>query len=153
MENRVFQFGKYKGEDIKYVILTDVSYVAWCLANIPGFILSDEEWELYDDVAVMFKKYGIEPTVKEEVLYRYVKDKEKLRNLSTPLMYRHGFVTATEGNDELREVIDKYKVPVTDDEGTGWELICYLAKLVEKDMLPEETEFYDWSSVYDYEDW
>lgn len=41
MEDRKFHFGKHKGEEIKYVILTDIGYITWCLNNISAFLLND----------------------------------------------------------------------------------------------------------------
>ena len=154
MENRVFHFGKYKGEEIKYVILTDIGYIAWCLNNISSFLLNDEEWVIYDAIAIMFKKYGVEPPIKEEVMYRYVKDKEKLKNLDTPFVYKHGYITTGRGrNDSVCKIIDKYKVSNSTNQGTGWELLCEMGRMIEKDMLAEEeASFCGWGTMNDYKD-
>lgn len=93
MEDRKFHFGKHKGEEIKYVILTDIGYITWCLNNISAFLLNDEEWEVYDSIAIMFKKYEVEPPIREEMLYRWIRDKEKWKNLDTPFVYKRGYIT------------------------------------------------------------
>ncbi|MCO7113114.1 hypothetical protein NIB75_12570 [Bacteroides uniformis] len=49
-------FGKYKGQEIKYIILTDIGYIVWCFENIGRFKLTDEEQAIYDAVAIMIKK-------------------------------------------------------------------------------------------------
>ena len=36
-QERVLTFGKYKGQDIKYIILIHIGYIMWCLENIDWF--------------------------------------------------------------------------------------------------------------------
>lgn len=43
MENRTFQFGKYKGKFIPEVIQNDPSYVKWAYLNLDNFQLSEPE--------------------------------------------------------------------------------------------------------------
>ena len=45
-EERKLTFGKYKGQDIKYIILTHIGYIMWCFENINWFKLTDEEQAL-----------------------------------------------------------------------------------------------------------
>lgn len=33
-EERKLTFGKYKGQEIKYIILTHIGYIMWCFENI-----------------------------------------------------------------------------------------------------------------------
>lgn len=42
-KERKLTFGKYKGQDIKYIILTHIGYIMWCFENISRFKLTDEE--------------------------------------------------------------------------------------------------------------
>ena len=42
-EERILTFGKYKGQEIKYIILTHIGYIMWCFENINWFKLTDEE--------------------------------------------------------------------------------------------------------------
>ena len=55
-QERVLTFGKYKGQDIKYIILTHIGYIMWCFENIDWFKLTDEEQALYDAIAIMIKR-------------------------------------------------------------------------------------------------
>ena len=43
MEQRKFWFGKYKGRTIESICDLDLSYIDWCLRNVKGFTLTDEE--------------------------------------------------------------------------------------------------------------
>ena len=43
MENRKFWFGKHKGEYVNSVCATDPKYVDWCVSNVKGFKLTEEE--------------------------------------------------------------------------------------------------------------
>lgn len=56
IKERTLTFGKYKGQEIKYIILTDIGYIVWCFENIRRFKLTDEEQAIYDAVAIMIKK-------------------------------------------------------------------------------------------------
>jgi len=49
----VLNFGKYKGETIKYVYERDASYLQWCLENIERFKLSEKETSLIEEKAEM----------------------------------------------------------------------------------------------------
>ena len=145
MEDRKFHFGKHKGEEIKYVILTDIGYITWCLNNISAFLLNDEEWEVYDSIAIMFKKYEVEPPIREEMLYRWIRDKEKWKNLDTPFVYKRGYITVDKGrgNDPVYDLIKKYIVSPSTNQETGWELnhhVCSDAFYAKDDLYYRQSE-------------
>lgn len=48
MTNRNLNFGKYKGQPIKQIIMTHTGYILWCFDNLQWFSLTDDEQELYD---------------------------------------------------------------------------------------------------------
>ena len=45
---RTFWFGKYKGEQILTICKNNKSYISWCLANVKGFSLTEEERLCYN---------------------------------------------------------------------------------------------------------
>lgn len=49
MNNRIFDFGVYKGQSISDIIKKDPQYITWCLNNVSKkrFKLNKEEKELY----------------------------------------------------------------------------------------------------------
>ena len=47
----ILTFGKYKGCSLKNIIMKDVSYITWCIENLPDFILENEMYELYERFA------------------------------------------------------------------------------------------------------
>ena len=44
---RTFWFGKYKDRNVADICKSDKSYIRWCLDNVKGFSLTDEETEAY----------------------------------------------------------------------------------------------------------
>ena len=43
IDNRlVFNFGKYKGEDVNKIAYLNIEYIDWCYSNITGFKLPSE---------------------------------------------------------------------------------------------------------------
>ena len=72
-KDRQMTFGKYKGEDIKYIILTHIGYIMWCFENIEWFKLTDEEQDLYDAIAIMIKKERLPMTFPVEMMYKHMK--------------------------------------------------------------------------------
>lgn len=40
----VFMFGKYKGLSIQTVLLQNPRYIAWCIKNVAGFMITQEAW-------------------------------------------------------------------------------------------------------------
>lgn len=55
-QDRILTFGKYKGQEIKYIILTHIGYIMWLFENLKWFRLNEEEQALYDAIAIMIKK-------------------------------------------------------------------------------------------------
>ena len=43
-----FTFGKYKGECIGEIMMTDFQYIKWCIDNCPIFKMNEEENALYN---------------------------------------------------------------------------------------------------------
>ena len=43
-----FTFGKYKGECIGEIMMTDFQYIKWRIDNIPSFEMNEEEKALYN---------------------------------------------------------------------------------------------------------
>lgn len=84
--NRILSFGKYKGQEIKYVILTHIGYIMWCLENLKWFKLINEEQVLYDSIATMIKKYNLSTTFPVELMYKHVRDVKALETLETPFI-------------------------------------------------------------------
>lgn len=86
-QERVLTFGKYKGQDIKYIILTHIGYIMWCFENIDWFKLTDEEQALYDAIAIMIKRERLPMTFPVEMMYKHIKDMEALGRLKTPFTF------------------------------------------------------------------
>ena len=74
-DERKLTFGKYKGQDIKYIILTHIGYIMWCFENINWFKLTDEEQDLYDAIAIMIKKERLQMTFPVEMMCKNVKNR------------------------------------------------------------------------------
>lgn len=111
MERKI-TFGKYKGQDIKYIMLAHIGYIMWCLENLKWFHLNDEEQALYDALAIMIKKQNLEMTFPTETLYKHIKDKEKFEHLITPFTYT-GNYTSVFGKDidnPIAKSVMKYKI-------------------------------------------
>lgn len=92
-EERKLTFGKYKGQDIKYIILTHIGYIMWCFDNIDWFKLTDEEQALYDAIAIMIKKEHLPMTFPVEMMYKHVKDRESYEKLKTPFTFNYGYIS------------------------------------------------------------
>ena len=43
-----FTFGKWKGECIGEIMMTDLQYIKWCIDKIPTFKMNEEENALYN---------------------------------------------------------------------------------------------------------
>lgn len=65
---RTFWFGKYKGERILTICENDKSYISWCLANVKGFSLTEEEKLCYNQsrCALNHPSYDYERSIWEE---------------------------------------------------------------------------------------
>lgn len=104
-EERVFQFGKYKGQPIKKVILKHMGYVIWCLDNVDGFKLTDEEQAVYDALAIANVKYSVKMVFPDERMLAHVKNKDAFDRGETP------FVVCGDG---MIQIDMKEKSPVVD---------------------------------------
>ena len=87
-QERTFTFGKYKGQEIKYIILTDIGYIVWCLENIKRFKLTDEEQAIYDAVAIRIRKSDWQwlMTFPIVLMYNHIKNRDAFERLETPFI-------------------------------------------------------------------
>lgn len=133
--DRQFAFGKYKGQDIKEIILTHIGYVMWCFENINGFYLNDEEQMVYDACAICIKKYNVEMAFPVELMYKYVKNREALDNLDTPFIDRGGYQQIVDTESPVYASVKKYLkkrcIPTFDEKC----LLKYFAKYVIDDEM------------------
>ena len=83
--DRKITFGKYKGEKIMKLIMTHIGYIMWCLKNVRGFHLTNEEQIVYDAMAISIKRDGCEMTFPIEEMIQFVSDKEALKQLYSPV--------------------------------------------------------------------
>jgi len=104
-EDRVFQFGKYKGQPIKKVILEHIGYVIWCLDNVDGFKLTDEEQAVYDALAIANVKYFVKMAFPDERMLAHVKNKDAFDRGETPFVVR---------GDGMIQIDMREKSPVVD---------------------------------------
>ena len=88
-EERKLTFGKYKGQEIKYIILTHIGYIMWCFENINWFKLTDQEQALYDAIAIMIKKERLPMTFPVEMMYKHIKDRESYEKVNTPFTFNY----------------------------------------------------------------
>ena len=111
-EERKLTFGKYKGQDIKYIILTHIGYIMWCFENIDWFKLSDEEQALYDSIAIMIKKEHLPMTFPVEMMYKHIKDREALGQLKTPFTFNGEYTSykVSEKDNPICKSIEKYRI-------------------------------------------
>ncbi|WP_462377733.1 exodeoxyribonuclease X C-terminal domain-containing protein [Phocaeicola plebeius] len=109
-KDRQMTFGKYKGEDIKYIILTHIGYIMWCFENIEWFKLTDEEQDLYDAIAIMIKKERLPMTFPVEMMYKHIKDRESYEKLNTPFTFNYGYISLrmSEKDNPIFNTIEKY---------------------------------------------
>ena len=70
--DKIFNFGKYKGQPVKKIILTHIGYIMWCLSNLAWFKLDTEEQELYDAVALAVLDSDCETTYPKENLKPFI---------------------------------------------------------------------------------
>jgi hypothetical protein len=82
---RKLTFGKYKGDYVLHIITTHIGWIMWALNNIDWFKLNDIEQKLYDAIAIHALKYNIDYVFPRENLIPFIKDKEALNNLETPI--------------------------------------------------------------------
>lgn len=111
-EERKLTFGKYKGQDIKYIILTHIGYIMWCFENINWFKLTDEEQALYDAIAIMIKKERLPMAFPVEMMYKHVKNREALDKLDTPFTFNGEYTSykVSEKDNPICKSIEKYRI-------------------------------------------
>lgn len=109
-EERKLTFGKYKGQEIKYIILTHIGYIMWCFENINWFKLTDEEQALYDAIAIMIKKEHLPMAFPVEMMYKHIKDRESYEKLKTPFTFNYGYISLkmSEKDNPIFNSIEKY---------------------------------------------
>lgn len=109
-QERILSFGKYKGQAIKYIILTHIGYVMWCLENI-HFQLNDEEQSLYDAIAIMIKKYDCQMTFPVKLMYKHIKNRESFDKMETPFFYNNGYISykTIDKDNQICKSVEKYR--------------------------------------------
>lgn len=70
--DKILNFGKYKGQPVKKIILTHIGYIMWCLSNLDWFKLDVDEQDLYDAVALAILDSDCETTYPKENLKLYI---------------------------------------------------------------------------------
>lgn len=165
-QDRKLTFGKYKGQEIKYIILTHIGYIMWCFENIDWFKLTDEEQALYDAVAIMIKKEGLQMTFPVEIMYKHIKNREAFERLETPFIFNeYTCYKRSEKDNPICKSVEKYKIPrITIHErssvgglslGDLTGLAHCMNKEVERAYCNGETDddiFGGWGSMNDYKD-
>lgn len=164
-EERTLSFGKYKGQEIKYIILTHIGYIMWCFENIGWFKLTDEEQALYDAVAIMIKKEGLPMTFPVELMYKHIKSREAFELLETPFISFDGYTSfrESEKDNPICKSVEKYITSNTHrsitsggfSTGDLGGLIHSMDKDIEAARMSgwaEEDIFGGWGSMTDYKD-
>lgn len=110
-EERTLTFGKYKGQEIKYIILTHIGYIMWCFENLSWFKLTEEEQALYDAVAIMIKKENLQMTFPVELMYKHIKNREAFERLETPFIAFNKYTCykSSEKDNPICKSVEKYK--------------------------------------------
>lgn len=109
--DRKINFGKYRGQEIKELILHHIGYIMWCIKNLPWFSLTEEEQAIYDALAIANVKYKIQFPFSEEDMLSCVANKDALRKLDTPfIVSRSGTVQfyAEQLNNPIIRSVFKY---------------------------------------------
>lgn len=111
-KERRLSFGKYKGQEIKYIILTDIGYIVWCLENIRRFKLTDEEQAIYDAVAIRIRKSNWQwlMTFPIGLMYEHIKNKDAFEKLETPFIENFEYIAfkESEKDNPICKSIEKY---------------------------------------------
>lgn len=164
-QERTLTFGKYKGQEIKYIILTHIGYIMWCFENISWFKLTDEEQAIYDAVAIMIKKESCQMTFPVELMYKHVKNSEAFERLETPFTCFNEYTCIKKsGKDNpICKSVEKYKTPrIAMPErslarGLSLDGLRHLSRAMDKEIeracLNGETDeeiFGGWGSMNDY---
>lgn len=135
-EDRLLTFGKYKGETIKYILLTHIGYIMWCLENIDWFYLTDEEQSIYDAIAIMVKKYDIETTFPKDTLYKHVKNSKSMEELSTPFFMRYDGMICCHSkyfNNHIVKSVSNY-ISEIEKNPSQIDILCGLSHSLSKDV-------------------
>lgn len=111
-QERTLTFGKYKGQEIKYIILTHIGYIMWCFENISWFKLTDEEQALYDAIAIMIKKERLQMTFPVEKMYKHIKNREASERLKTPFTFNDEYTSfkMSQKDNPIYKSIEKYRI-------------------------------------------
>lgn len=159
-QERVLSFGKYKGQEVKYIILTHIGYIMWCFENLKWFKLTDEEQALYDAIAIMIKKYKLQMTFPVELMYKHIKNKELFEKLETPFICRNRYTSfrKTDEDNPVCKSVEKYVLFYSKELSIND--VCRsishsMTKLIDSaicDFEPDEEIFGGWCSMHDYKD-
>lgn len=159
-QERTLTFGKYKGQEVKYIILTHIGYIMWCFENLSWFKLTEEEQALYDAVAIMVKKEGLQMVFPVELMYKHIRNREALENLETPFIDNHGYIafeTVDEDNPICKSV-EKYITSTEVRKRLSFPELCIgilhsMSKEVDRAYCNGETDediFGGWGGMNDY---
>lgn len=109
-KERSLPFGKYKGQEIKYIILIDIGYIVWCFENICRFKLTDEEQTIYDAVAIMIRKSHLPITFSMELMCEHIKNRDAFEKLETPFIDNFVCIAfkESEKDNPICKSIEKY---------------------------------------------
>lgn len=111
-QERTFTFGKYKGQEIKYIILTDIGYIVWCLENFRRFKLTDEEQAIYDAVAIRIRKSNWQYLITFSIglMYNHIKNRDAFEKLETPFIENFAYIAfkESEKDNPVCKSIEKY---------------------------------------------
>ena len=129
-QERKLSFGKYKGQEIKYIIFTRIGYITWCFENISWFELTDEEQAIYDAVAIMIKKYDYKMTFPVDLMYKHIKNREAFNKLETPFIGFRGYtcIKNSEKGTPFYKSIEKYKSSIKLDDNTSGDFYHLMRK-------------------------
>lgn len=109
---RTLTFGKYKGQEIKYIILADIGYIVWCLENLKRFKLTDEEQAIYDAVAIMIRKSNWEMLMTFPIasMHNHIKNRDAFEKLETPFIEGFACISfkESEKDNPVCKSIEKY---------------------------------------------
>lgn len=125
-QDRILSFGKYKGQEIKYIILTHIGYIMWCFENLQWFKLTDEEQSLYDAIAISIRKYDYQMTFPVELMYKHINNREAFERLETPFIDNNGYTAfATVDKDNpICKSVEKYITSTELHKGLSFLDLC-----------------------------
>lgn len=160
-QERYLNFGKYKGQEIKYIILTHIGYIMWCFENISWFKLTDEEQAIYDAIAIMIKKYDMQMTFPVELMYKYIKNREAFEKLDTPFVEHYGYTCLKKDSvdNPIYKSVEKYRgddITIPNLSLGGLRHLSHVAnKVIEEAYSDGETDeaiYGGWYSMNNYKD-